>query len=121
MSLPTPDSLHIYLRPDHATESLPMGPSYSFAGFADDMIFRAYWRYGDWEELSGYEVADGLYADNPNVVIQTDSGPNMTHINEIGNNLVAVSTQARPRRHHCLQPAGLSDSASLCLRCANRL
>lgn len=90
---PTPDSLHIYLRPDHATESLPMGPSYSFAGFADDMIFRAYWRYGDWEELSGYEVADGLYADNPNVVIQTDSGPNMTHINEIGNNLVAVSTR----------------------------
>jgi len=90
---PTPDSLHIYVRPDHPQNGLPTGPSYRFVKFADDMIVRAYWTYGDWEELSGFEIVDGLYADNSPVVMNTDFGPNLTHVNEIGNDLVAVSTR----------------------------
>ena len=90
---PTPDSLSIYIRPDQPQSSLPTGPSYHIVKFADDMIFRAYWHYDNWEEISGYELVNGLYADNSEVLIQTDSGPNITHINAVGNGLVAVSTR----------------------------
>lgn len=89
---PTPDSLHFYLYPD-SPHVLPGAPTSQFVKFADDMMFRAYWNYGMFDEYMSIQVINGHYADNPQVILQKDYTHAKTHVSDIGNRLLAVTTR----------------------------
>lgn len=92
--LPNPDSLHIYIHPDEVDYSVESRPSYQFAEFGDGCKFRAYWTINEWyEDFSAIEITDGTFEDNCQVIQQYEFSSSKAHLNEVGNNLLAITAR----------------------------
>ena len=92
--LPTADSLHIYIHPDESDFSVDSRPSYQFAEFGDGYTFRAYWAINEWyEDYSAIEITDAIFEDNHQVISQYEFSSNKSHLNDVGNNLLAITAR----------------------------
>ncbi len=91
---PTADSLHCHIHPDASAFSVNSRPSYQFKEFGDGYLVRAYWGVNElYEDYSAIEFTDGIYGDDHQVIGQYVISPNKTHLNDVGNNLLAITAR----------------------------